>query len=129
MFFTPKQYLLINLIKPNSQYIIQRSTVLSLCLQPERIDPQGNPSQYDVRSDVWSFGISMIEISTGRFPYETWRTPFEQLRQVGFEPSTLLLKRPETGPFNNFFPLLFLSHFKRFETSDLVAWSSGIVFA
>jgi mitogen-activated protein kinase kinase 3 len=57
---------------------------------PERIDPQGNPSQYDVRSDVWSFGISMIEISTGRFPYETWRMPFEQLRQVVMEAAPIL---------------------------------------
>ena len=24
----------------------------------------------------------MIEIATGRFPYQLWRTPFEQLKQV-----------------------------------------------
>ncbi len=53
-----------------------------IAFQPERIDPSGNPSNYDVRSDVWSFGISMIEISTGRFPYSTWTSPFEQLKQV-----------------------------------------------
>ena len=63
--------------------------------QPERIDPQGNPSQYDVRSDVWSFGISMIEISTGIFPYKTWTTPFEQLRQV-------VMEAPPTLPPNRF---------------------------
>lgn len=51
-------------------------------MAPERIDPTGNPAQYDIRSDVWSFGISMIEMATGKFPYHTWRTPFEQLRQV-----------------------------------------------
>ncbi|EDV34597.1 uncharacterized protein Dana_GF21403 [Drosophila ananassae] len=51
-------------------------------MAPERIDPQGNPAQYDIRSDVWSLGISMIEMATGRFPYDNWRTPFEQLRQV-----------------------------------------------
>merc|ERR1719347_1492441 len=38
-------------------------------MAPERIDPSGNPANYDVRSDVWSFGISMIEIATGTFPY------------------------------------------------------------
>lgn len=51
-------------------------------MAPERIDPQGNPSQYDIRSDVWSLGISLIEIATGEFPYNKWGTPFEQLKQV-----------------------------------------------
>jgi len=54
-------------------------------MAPERIDPQGNPAQYDIRSDVWSLGISMIEMATGRYPYDNWRTPFEQLRQVSAE--------------------------------------------
>lgn len=42
----------------------------------------GDPGKYDIRSDVWSLGISMIEMATGRFPYNTWGTPFEQLKQV-----------------------------------------------
>lgn len=50
-------------------------------MAPERIDPSGN-RQYDIRSDVWSLGISMIEIATGKFPYNIWGTPFEQLKQV-----------------------------------------------
>ncbi|CAD1471303.1 unnamed protein product, partial [Heterotrigona itama] len=51
-------------------------------MAPERIDPTGNPSQYDIRSDVWSLGISLVELATGKFPYESWGTPFEQLKQV-----------------------------------------------
>lgn len=51
-------------------------------MAPERIDPHGNPSQYDIRSDVWSLGISLLELATGKFPYKTWGTPFEQLKQV-----------------------------------------------
>lgn len=74
-------------------------------MAPERIDPTGkhkmseliviifktllngifitgNPGQYDIRSDVWSLGISMVEMATGKFPYNTWGTPFEQLKQV-----------------------------------------------
>lgn len=73
-------------------------------MAPERIDPTGNPGQYDIRSDVWSLGesrgyksylkvcdtfpvtlipgISMIEMATGKFPYPVWGSPFEQLKQV-----------------------------------------------
>lgn len=51
-------------------------------MAPERIDPHGNPAQYDIRSDVWSLGIAMIELATGKFPYQNWPTPFEQLKQV-----------------------------------------------
>lgn len=56
--------------------------ILHFLFQPERIDPQGNPANYDIRSDVWSLGISLIELAIGRFPYDTWGTPFEQLKQV-----------------------------------------------
>ncbi|XP_037936775.1 dual specificity mitogen-activated protein kinase kinase 3 [Teleopsis dalmanni] len=52
-------------------------------MAPERIDPSGTQyGHYDIRSDVWSFGISMFEMATGKFPYQTWATPFEQLAQV-----------------------------------------------
>lgn len=71
-------------------------------MAPERIDPSGNPSNYDVRSDVWSFGISMIEIATGRFPYQLWRTPFEQLKQVVIEPAPELPKNQFSPQFEDF---------------------------
>ncbi|XP_043282987.1 dual specificity mitogen-activated protein kinase kinase 6 [Venturia canescens] len=51
-------------------------------MAPERIDPSGDPSHYDIRSDIWSLGISLVELATGKFPYESWGTPFEQLKQV-----------------------------------------------
>ncbi|CAG7836831.1 unnamed protein product [Allacma fusca] len=51
-------------------------------MAPERIDPQGDPAKYDIRSDVWSLGISLIELATGEFPYNKWGTPFDQLKEV-----------------------------------------------
>jgi serine/threonine protein kinase len=51
-------------------------------MAPERINPDFGGQGYDIRSDVWSLGISMIELATGKFPYRSWGTPFEQLKQV-----------------------------------------------
>merc|ERR1712038_1096794 len=51
-------------------------------MAPERVDLDLSRQPYDVKSDVWSFGISMIEISTGKYPYSSWDTPFDQQRQV-----------------------------------------------
>lgn len=50
-------------------------------MAPERIDPQ-RAKGYDIRSDVWSLGITLIELATGRFPYPKWNSVFEQLTQV-----------------------------------------------
>lgn len=72
-------------------------------MAPERIDPTGNPGQYDIRSDVWSLGISMIEMATGKFPYKTWTTPFEQLKQVVTEdPPRLAKSEGFSDRFENF---------------------------
>ncbi|CAD6185557.1 unnamed protein product [Caenorhabditis auriculariae] len=38
-------------------------------MAPERLDPE-HSSNYDVRSDVWSLGISIIQMVTGRYPYD-----------------------------------------------------------
>ncbi|BES98266.1 Dual specificity mitogen-activated protein kinase kinase [Nesidiocoris tenuis] len=59
-------------------------------MAPERIDPQRGKSGYDVRSDIWSLGITLIEVATGSFPYPKWESVFEQLYQVvNGEPPTL----------------------------------------
>ncbi|KAB7506596.1 Dual specificity mitogen-activated protein kinase kinase 4 [Armadillidium nasatum] len=50
-------------------------------MAPERIDP-AQARGYDVRSDVWSLGITLMELATGSFPYPKWNSVFEQLTQV-----------------------------------------------
>ena len=45
--------------------------VLLLLQQPERIEPKNTKkgSFYDIRADVWSFGLTLVEMSKGTFPY------------------------------------------------------------
>ncbi|XP_065846497.1 dual specificity mitogen-activated protein kinase kinase 4-like [Oscarella lobularis] len=67
-------------------------------MSPERI--QGVQT-YDVRSDVWSLGLSLIELATGQFPYREWKTVFDQLSQVVHgDPPQL---PTEDGRFSPFF--------------------------
>ncbi|TMS37000.1 hypothetical protein L596_004032 [Steinernema carpocapsae] len=47
-------------------------------MAPERL----SEGRYDVRADVWSLGITLVEICTGQFPYSSWTTPFEQVASV-----------------------------------------------
>ncbi|CAH8573573.1 unnamed protein product [Schistosoma mattheei] len=51
-------------------------------MAPERIHPELSANGYDIRSDVWSLGITLIELSTGQFPYPSWNSVFEQLTCV-----------------------------------------------
>ena len=39
-------------------------------MAPERINPPPELNGYDIRSDVWSLGITMCELSIGKFPYK-----------------------------------------------------------
>ncbi|CDQ99172.1 unnamed protein product [Oncorhynchus mykiss] len=59
-------------------------------MAPERINPETNQKGYNVKSDIWSLGITMIELAILRFPYDSWGTPFQQLKQVVEEPSPQL---------------------------------------
>lgn len=51
-------------------------------MAPERIDVNRMNEYYTVGSDVWSLGITMFELSTGRFPYPRWNGIFQQLDSV-----------------------------------------------
>ncbi|XP_033840390.1 dual specificity mitogen-activated protein kinase kinase 6-like [Periophthalmus magnuspinnatus] len=70
-------------------------------MAPERINPETNQKGYNVKSDIWSLGITLVELSILDFPYGSWGTPFQQLKQVVEDPSPQL---PESfsAPYRDF---------------------------
>ncbi|XP_041364574.1 dual specificity mitogen-activated protein kinase kinase 4-like isoform X2 [Gigantopelta aegis] len=72
-------------------------------MAPERIDPKASHRGYDVRSDVWSLGITLMELATGKFPYPKWTSVFEQLTQVVQGPPPKLRPKDRFSPdFHDF---------------------------
>jgi mitogen-activated protein kinase kinase 7 len=73
-------------------------------MAPERIDPP-DPSKpsYDIRADVWSLGISLVELAMGKFPYSECKTDFEVLSKViQDDPPSLPPDRGFSPEFCNF---------------------------
>lgn len=55
-------------------------------MAPERIDPPRDSSGYNIKSDVWSFGITMLEIATGQYPYQHALDFFRQVTSICVDP-------------------------------------------
>lgn len=77
---------------------------LSLFHQPERIDPPDPlKPDYDIRADVWSLGITLVELATGNFPYKDCKTDFEVLTKVlQDDPPSLPADQMFSPDFRNF---------------------------
>lgn len=71
-------------------------------MAPERIDPPRDRTGYDIKSDVWSFGITMLEIATGRYPYHNARDFFEQLKAICADEPPKLTRGRFTATFEDF---------------------------
>ncbi|XP_076823044.1 dual specificity mitogen-activated protein kinase kinase 7-like [Clavelina lepadiformis] len=72
-------------------------------MAPERISPDPSHPNYDIRADVWSLGISLVELATGVFPYSDCKTDFEMLTKILEEdPPSLPLDQPFSIDFQRF---------------------------
>lgn len=58
-------------------------------MAPERLNLDNVDKGFNVKSDVWSLGISLVEMGDGIFPYDQqgWKTPFDQMKQVFERPA------------------------------------------
>ncbi|XP_046801864.1 dual specificity mitogen-activated protein kinase kinase hemipterous [Lucilia cuprina] len=77
-----------------------RSAGCAAYMAPERIDPK--KPKYDIRADVWSLGITLVELATARSPYEGCNTDFEVLTKV-LESDPPRLPKDDNFHFSNQF--------------------------
>uniref|UniRef100_A0A6M2DM95 mitogen-activated protein kinase kinase n=1 Tax=Xenopsylla cheopis TaxID=163159 RepID=A0A6M2DM95_XENCH len=78
-----------------------RSAGCAAYMAPERIDL--SLADYDIRADVWSLGITLVELATGQFPYMGCNNDFEVLTKVLEEdPPTLSDRGGFSQEFQNF---------------------------
>ena len=62
-------------------------------MAPERIDPARSQGVgYDIRSDVWSLGITMVELTILAFPYDAFKDMFAQINAVVMGPPPTIPK-------------------------------------
>ncbi|KAK9879006.1 hypothetical protein WA026_003819 [Henosepilachna vigintioctopunctata] len=80
-----------------------RSAGCAAYMAPERIEPNPENPDYDVRADVWSLGITLVELATGVFPYQDCKTDFEVLAKViNQDPPSLPVKQGFSEDFRDF---------------------------
>ena len=70
--------------------------------QPERI--KVCTKSYDVRADIWSLGISLVELVTGTSPYtkQCFNTEFALLAHIVDAPPPLVDKETFSSDFYDF---------------------------
>ncbi|KAJ8679787.1 hypothetical protein QAD02_015574 [Eretmocerus hayati] len=92
-----------------------RSAGCAAYMAPERIDPP-DPTKpdYDIRADVWSLGITLVELATGVFPYRDCKTDFEVLsRVVQDDPPSLPPGAPFSPEFQSFVSCCLTKNYKQ----------------
>lgn len=83
-------------LKPQVERVRACPLSTKLYISPDHAVVYGAP---DLLGDVWSFGISILEVALGEFPYDTRSSVFEQLMSIVAGPVPL----PPAGKFSPMF--------------------------
>lgn len=68
------------------KHLLEHPLICEIKRSPERIDNSG----YSYNSDVWSLGINMIEMVTGKNPYPLNASPLELVNWIVQKPTPTL---------------------------------------
>jgi mitogen-activated protein kinase kinase 7 len=129
----------------NSNAFSRSNTGSAGYIAPERIDPADptNPV-YDIRADIWSLGITLVELATGKYPYENCNNDFEVMSSIlsleapklegdafsadfrSFVNMCLRKDVKERPKYNALLKHPFILHFKQAEV-DVKSWFGSIV--
>jgi serine/threonine protein kinase len=105
---TPLRHSILNLrdciSRPHARQSLVKSKVGSgRYLAPERLNPETSSKPYGVRSDVWAYGITLLELAILQYPYGERLQMFEVLHAIvdgvphpASPPATLMCCRPTT---------------------------------
>ena len=66
----------------NSKALTRNNTGCAGYMAPERIDVDPKNPVYDIRADVWSLGITLVELATGQYPYKNSTNDFEVMSTI-----------------------------------------------
>lgn len=65
-------------------------------MAPERIDPSRSAGGgFRIQADVWSLGLTLLELATGKHPYESFVNQFELLKHVSVSFGSLVFRMTE----------------------------------
>ncbi|GMT04158.1 hypothetical protein PENTCL1PPCAC_26332, partial [Pristionchus entomophagus] len=82
-------------------------------MAPERLNPTA-PHNYDIRSDVWSFGITLVELAQGKYPYANLNNEFDIFSEImRGAPPTLSVDEGFSEEFVHFISLLLQKEVER----------------
>ncbi|OQV19408.1 Dual specificity mitogen-activated protein kinase kinase 6 [Hypsibius exemplaris] len=74
----------------------------ALYMPPERVIGVTGDQGFDIRSDVWSVGITVIEVATGKHPFPGWNNQFQQMKIVVDGPAPKLPDEPFSDSLKDF---------------------------